>query len=90
MLWVTIRTAFVGSDSWGSEELVKLAGTDIEGYYFSTHYAADAATPAATRFIKAYKAKYGEDITFAEAITAGVAIKASHLSELRALVRGLE
>ena len=54
-----IKAPFVGSDSWGSDELVKLAGADVEGYYFSTHYAADAATPAATRFIKAYKAKYG-------------------------------
>ena len=54
-----IKAPFVGSDSWGSEELLKLAGADVEGYYFSTHYAADAATPAATRFIQAYKARYG-------------------------------
>ncbi|MGE5699275.1 MAG: ABC transporter substrate-binding protein [Deltaproteobacteria bacterium] len=53
-----INVPFIGSDSWGSEELLKLAGKDVEGYYFSTHYAADAATPAATRFIQAYKAKY--------------------------------
>ncbi|MBI5576737.1 MAG: ABC transporter substrate-binding protein [Deltaproteobacteria bacterium] len=53
-----IKVPFIGSDSWGSEELVKLAGKDVEGYYFSTHYAADAATPAATKFIQAYKAKY--------------------------------
>jgi branched-chain amino acid transport system substrate-binding protein len=49
----------VGSDSWGSQELLKLCGSDCEGYYFSTHYAADAATPAAARFIEAFKAKYG-------------------------------
>lgn len=54
-----IKVPFLGSDSWGSEELVKLAGADVEGYYFSTHYAADAATPAATRFIQAFKTRYG-------------------------------
>jgi len=54
-----IKTPFLGSDSWGSEELIKLAGAAAEGYYFSTHYAADAATPVATRFIQAYKTKYG-------------------------------
>jgi branched-chain amino acid transport system substrate-binding protein len=54
-----IKTPFLGSDSWGSEELLKLGGKDLEGYYFSTHYAADAATPMATKFIDAYKAKYG-------------------------------
>jgi len=54
-----ITVPFLGSDSWGSEELVKLCGGDCEGYYFSTHYAADAATPVAKKFIDAYKAKYG-------------------------------
>jgi branched-chain amino acid transport system substrate-binding protein len=54
-----IAIPFVGSDSWGSLELLKLCGNDCEGYYFSTHYAADAATPAATKFIEGFKAKYG-------------------------------
>ncbi len=54
-----ITAPFLGSDSWGSADLIKLCGQDLEGYYFSTHYAADAATPVATKFIAAYKAKYG-------------------------------
>ncbi len=54
-----ITVPFLGSDSWGSEELIKLCGTDCEGYYFSTHYAADNATPTAKKFIDGYKAKYG-------------------------------
>jgi len=53
-----INVPFVGSDSWGSEELLKLCGGDCNGYYFSTHYAADAATDATTRFIAGYKARY--------------------------------
>lgn len=54
-----ITVPFLGSDSWGSVELIKLCGTDCEGYYFSTHYAADAATPVATKFINGYTTKYG-------------------------------
>ena len=53
-----ITAPFLGSDSWGSADLLKLCGKDCEGYYFSTHYAADAATPVATKFITAYKTKY--------------------------------
>jgi branched-chain amino acid transport system substrate-binding protein len=55
-----ITAPFIGSDSWGSAELLKLCGADCEGYYFSTHYAADNATPAAKKFIDAYKAKYNQ------------------------------
>ena len=40
-----INVPFIGSDSWGSEELVKLCGKDCNDYYFSTHYAADASQP---------------------------------------------
>ncbi len=54
-----IDVPFLGSDSWGSSELLSLCGTDCEGYYFSTHYAADNATPVAKEMIDAYKAKYG-------------------------------
>jgi len=54
-----IEVPFLGSDSWGSSELLSLCGTDCEGYYFSTHYAADNATPIAKEMIDAYKAKYG-------------------------------
>ena len=54
-----ITVPFVGSDSWGSQELLKLCGDACEGYYFSTHYAADAATPAATKFIEDFKGAYG-------------------------------
>jgi len=54
-----ITVPFLGSDSWGSGELLTLCGSDCEGYYFSTHYAADNATPVAKKFIDAYTTKYG-------------------------------
>mgnify|MGYP001406672053 CR=1 FL=1 len=54
-----ITAPFIGSDSWGSNELLTLGGTALEGYYFSTHYAADNATPVAKSFIESYQKTYG-------------------------------
>jgi branched-chain amino acid transport system substrate-binding protein len=51
---------FIGSDSWGSPEILTLCGVELEESYFSTHYAPDIATDTAQRFIKAYEAKYGK------------------------------
>src|SRR5687767_13682321 len=51
---------FLGSDSWGNIELVTLCGNECEGYYFTTHYAADIATPKAQAFITAYEGAYGK------------------------------
>lgn len=53
-----INVPFVGSDSWGSAELIKLCADDCDGYYFTTHYAADNATAVAKGFIEAFKTKY--------------------------------
>lgn len=49
----------VGSDSWGSAELISLCGTDCNGLFFSTHYAAAGAVGATKDFIDRYNAKYG-------------------------------
>jgi branched-chain amino acid transport system substrate-binding protein len=49
----------VGSDSWGSDEILKLGGTAMDGLFFTTHYAPDMATEKARKFIADYQAKYG-------------------------------
>jgi branched-chain amino acid transport system substrate-binding protein len=49
----------VGSDSWGSAELMNLCGDDCRGQFFSTHYAAAGATGATKEFIDRYNAKHG-------------------------------
>ncbi len=49
----------LGSDSWGSAELMKLCGDACKGYFFSTHYAAAGAKGATKEFIDKYNAKYG-------------------------------
>lgn len=49
----------VGSDSWGSAELVELSGEDSYGSFFSTHYAAAGAVGATKVFIDRFQEKYG-------------------------------
>ncbi len=49
----------VGSDSWGSAELVKLCGEACYGQFFSSHYAAAGAKGATKAFIDRYNSKYG-------------------------------
>lgn len=50
---------FMGSDAWGSAELMTLCGKDCVGQYFSTHYAAAGATGATKEFIDKYTNRYG-------------------------------
>lgn len=57
---VGFNGAILGSDSWGNIELMTLCGTECEGYYFTTHYAPDIATPKAQAFIQAYEAAYSK------------------------------
>ncbi|MDR1709067.1 MAG: ABC transporter substrate-binding protein [Candidatus Accumulibacter sp.] len=50
---------FMGSDAWGSAELMKLCGDGCKGQFFSTHYAAAGAQGATKVFIDKYNKKYG-------------------------------
>jgi branched-chain amino acid transport system substrate-binding protein len=49
----------LGSDSWGSADLVSLSKGSVTGYYFTTHYAAAGAVGKTKDFIDQYKAAYG-------------------------------
>lgn len=53
------KKPIMGSDSWGSAELMKLCGDACKGLFFSTHYAAAGAKGATKEFIDKYNAKYG-------------------------------
>lgn len=55
-----ITCPVIGSDSWGSQELLALGGKDLEGAFFSTHYAQDIASEKAQKFINEFQAKYGK------------------------------
>src|SRR5512139_749241 len=53
------KKPFMGSDAWGSAELMTLCGNDCKGLYFSTHYAAAGAKGATKEFIDRYRKQYG-------------------------------
>ncbi len=53
-----LNVPVLGSDSWGSPELLTLCGGDCEGFYFSTHYSPQSATPEAKKFIQNYTAVF--------------------------------
>jgi len=53
------KKPILGSDSWGSAELMNLCGDACKGSFFSTHFAAAGASGATREFIDKYDAKYG-------------------------------
>ena len=52
-------SSFVGGDGWDSQDLIEGAGADLEGAYFTNHYAPDVPWPNSQAFVKDFKAKYG-------------------------------
>jgi branched-chain amino acid transport system substrate-binding protein len=52
-------TMFVGGDGWDSQDLIDGAGTELEGAYFTNHYAPDVPWPNSQKFVKAFQTKYG-------------------------------
>jgi branched-chain amino acid transport system substrate-binding protein len=55
-----LKIQLVGPDGWDSPDLVKIAGTAIEGGYFSNHYSPDDKRPEVVAWVKKYKDMYGQ------------------------------
>jgi len=55
-----LTQVIVGSDSWGDPKTLELCGDACEGYFFSTHYAAEGATGATKEFIDKYNGLFNE------------------------------
>jgi branched-chain amino acid transport system substrate-binding protein len=49
-----------GGDGWGSPELIRLGGIDVEGCYFSDHVSLDDPRPEVQNFATTYKKLYGD------------------------------
>ncbi len=47
-----------GGDGWESDVLLSIGKDALNGYYFSTHSAADQGTPKMTAFVEAYKKRF--------------------------------
>src|SRR5215510_10000604 len=54
-----ISVPLLGGDGWDSEKTLEIGGDAVEGYFFSTHYAADSDNPVVQEFVKKFTAKYG-------------------------------
>ena len=54
-----INVPLLGGDGWDSEKTLEIGGDAVEGYFFSTHYAADSDNPRVQEFVKGFTAKYG-------------------------------
>ena len=54
-------TMFIGGDGWDSEDLLQGAGAELEGSYFTNHYAPDVPWPNSQAFLKAFKTKFSHD-----------------------------
>ncbi|MFZ5633852.1 MAG: ABC transporter substrate-binding protein [Bacillota bacterium] len=59
----------LGGDAWDSPKIFDLGGKDLNGTYFSNHYAADADIPELKEFLKKYQAKYNAVPDAAGALT---------------------
>jgi branched-chain amino acid transport system substrate-binding protein len=74
-----IEVPLLGGDGWDSEKTLEIGGSAVEGYYFSTHYAADSDSPKVQDFVARYKEKYRETPDAMAALgydTAGILVDA--------------
>ncbi len=54
---------FVGGDGWDSSNLLEGAGKELEGAYFTNHYAPDVPWPNSKAFLEAYRTKFKHEPT---------------------------
>ncbi len=54
-----IRVPLLGGDGWDSENLLKRAGSFLDGCYFSSHYSSDTGSPVVDRFVRSFRERYG-------------------------------
>lgn len=52
---------FFGCDAWDAEDLVRDAGVELEGALFTNHYALDVPWESSTRFVAAYRRRFGRE-----------------------------
>jgi branched-chain amino acid transport system substrate-binding protein len=52
---------FVGGDGWDADSLLTDAGDEMEGAYFTNHYAPDVPWPNSQKFVAKYKERFKRD-----------------------------
>jgi branched-chain amino acid transport system substrate-binding protein len=58
-----LKIPMMGGDGWDAPDLFKIGGAALDGSYFSNHFAPDAATPKAQKFVADFKKKYAVEPT---------------------------
>jgi branched-chain amino acid transport system substrate-binding protein len=53
-----IKAPLFGGDGWEAPELIQIAGSALEGTYYSTHFSAENQDANVQGFVAAYRAKY--------------------------------
>jgi len=54
-----MKQPLLGGDGWVGDSLLKVAGTALDGCFFSSHFSADDKGALTQGFVAKYKAKYG-------------------------------
>lgn len=55
-----IAVPLFGGDGWEAPELIQIAGSALEGTYYSTHFSAENNDPKVQKFVADFRAKYNE------------------------------
>jgi branched-chain amino acid transport system substrate-binding protein len=55
-----IKVPLFGGDGWEAPELIQIAGSALEGTYYSTHFSAENDDPKVQKFVADFRAKYNE------------------------------
>lgn len=86
-----ITVPLMGGDGWDSPSLVAVAGTAIEGCFFSNHFSTEDKSPRIQEFVKKYQAKHKTvpdamaALGYDSALILGDAIKRAGTTESKAL-----
>jgi branched-chain amino acid transport system substrate-binding protein len=86
-----IRVPFLGGDGWVGDSLLKVAGTALDGSFFSAHFSADDQSPKVRKFVESFRAKFGEEpddmaaLGYDSAMILAAAIRAAGTTEPSAL-----
>ncbi len=55
-----IKVTLLGGDGWDSSKLWEIGGEALNGCYYSNHYSVDDPSPILQKFVKDFKARYGQ------------------------------
>lgn len=53
-----LSVPLLGGDGWDSPKLIEIGGKDLDGSFYSNHYAVENPSPQAQKFLAAYKERF--------------------------------